>query len=246
MRLAVISDMHGNCVALDAVLADINQQVVDQIVCLGDAVQGGPQPAEIVARLREIACPVVMGNADDWLITGVDSGAEEIPPERRRKMEDVRQWSLSRLSGEDITFIRQFQPTVRIELSTTQHLLCFHGSPTSFDDVILPTTPDEEVKRHFEPYPGWWLCGGHTHLQQIRRYYNTFFFNPGSVGRSYSHQQDDESFRPDPWAEYAILSIKDENSSLEFRKIPFDVAALIKVHRSSGRPFADEAVNEYA
>ena len=67
MRLTIISDMHGNCVALDAVLADIQQKAVEDIVCLGDAVQGGPQPAAIVARLRQLACPVVMGNADAWL-----------------------------------------------------------------------------------------------------------------------------------------------------------------------------------
>ena len=69
MRLAVISDIHGNCFALDAVLADLRADLepVDATVCLGDAIQGGPQPAETVARLRELGCPVVMGNADAWL-----------------------------------------------------------------------------------------------------------------------------------------------------------------------------------
>ncbi len=64
MRIAVISDIHGNFVALEAILKDISHQFVDQMVCLGDAVQGGPQPAQVVNRLRELACPVVMGNAD--------------------------------------------------------------------------------------------------------------------------------------------------------------------------------------
>ena len=69
MHLAIISDIHGECFALDWVLQDIRRQGVEQIVCLGDALQGGSQPAEIVARLRELNCPVVMGNADAWLIT---------------------------------------------------------------------------------------------------------------------------------------------------------------------------------
>ena len=51
MRIAVMSDIHGNCVGLDAVLGDLQAQAVDQIVCLGDAVQGGPQPAQVVGRL---------------------------------------------------------------------------------------------------------------------------------------------------------------------------------------------------
>ena len=59
MQIAILSDMHGNCIALDAARADLQRHPVDQIVCLGDAVQGGPQPAQVVARLREIACPVV-------------------------------------------------------------------------------------------------------------------------------------------------------------------------------------------
>ncbi|MGE5335161.1 MAG: metallophosphoesterase family protein, partial [Nitrososphaerota archaeon] len=54
-RLAVISDIHGNCVALDTVLADLGRLSVDRVVCLGDAIQGGVQPAETVQRLRELA-----------------------------------------------------------------------------------------------------------------------------------------------------------------------------------------------
>src|SRR5262245_32177831 len=73
MRIAVISDMHGNDLAFEAVEADIKKQGVDQMVCLGDAVQGGSQPAEIVQRLRRLNCPVVMGNADAWLITGKET-----------------------------------------------------------------------------------------------------------------------------------------------------------------------------
>ena len=64
MRLAVISDIHGECFALEQVLHDIRRQGIEEVVCLGDAVQGGSQPAETVARLRELHCPVVMGNAD--------------------------------------------------------------------------------------------------------------------------------------------------------------------------------------
>lgn len=249
MRLAVISDIHGDCVALDAALADLRRYAIDQMVCLGDAIQGGPQPAEVVARLRELACPVVMGNADAWLVTGEETGAEKIPPERLRKMNEIRAWSLSQLNDDDIAFIRDFKPTVEIQLSTSKRLLCCHGSPNSFDDVILPTTPDDEVKPHFEPYSGWWLTGGHTHLQQIRRFGNTIFFNPGSVGFSYTHQQQESGFRADHWAEYAILTIDNETNndivSLEFRKVPFDVQRLIAVYRASGRPFIEDAVEQY-
>lgn len=77
MRIAVISDMHGNDFAFELVEADIQQQGVDQIVCLGDAIQGGAQPADVVRRLRKLNCPVVMGNADDWMLTAWN--AERMP-----------------------------------------------------------------------------------------------------------------------------------------------------------------------
>src|SRR6266545_7690778 len=138
MRVAVISDMHGNDFACESVEADIQSQRVDQIVCLGDAIQGGPQPAEVVERLRRLNCPVVMGNADAWLISGVETADEGIPPERLKKMGEIRNWSLSHLTEDDVDFIASFQPTVTLHLEDGIDLLCFHGSPTSFDDVILP------------------------------------------------------------------------------------------------------------
>ena len=60
IRLAVFSDIHGNAVAFDAVLADMRDQEIAASVCLGDAIQGGPQPSEVVARLRELDCPIVI------------------------------------------------------------------------------------------------------------------------------------------------------------------------------------------
>src|SRR5512143_3385737 len=133
MRVAIISDMHGNDYAFEQVEADIKQRSVDQIICLGDAIQGGPQPARVVQRLRKLDCPVVMGNADAWMLTGVETADEGIPPERKKKMDEIRGWSLSQLTEDDQEFISDFQATVTIKLDDGPDLLCFHGSPTSFD-----------------------------------------------------------------------------------------------------------------
>ncbi|HEU0026748.1 MAG TPA: metallophosphoesterase family protein [Ktedonobacterales bacterium] len=242
MRIAVISDIHGNCVALDAVLADIREQRVDQLVCLGDAIQGGAQPAETVARLRALACPVVMGNADAWLLTGEETGTEEVT----ERLAAVRAWSLSQLSAEDRAFIGNFQPEITVELGPGWRLLCFHGSPTSFDDIILPETPDDEAVRLLQPRDGQILTGGHTHRQQIRSLGTALFFNPGSVGFPYSPPQPDGITPIDPWAEYAIVGAPDEGRfALEFRRVPYDVAALRHSYETSGRPFADEEIAQY-
>jgi predicted phosphodiesterase len=245
MRIAIISDIHGNGVALDAVLADLQDDPFDHLVCLGDAIQGGPQPAQVAARLRELACPVVMGNADDWLLSGIESGAEQISDERRIQMEAVRAWQLSLLTAEDFAFIRTFQPTVQVPLDAERTLLCYHGSPDSFDHVILPTTPDDEVRQYLKPQPHLIYTGGHTHMQFIRHFGRTFHFNPGSAGLAYRHDQPEEHFRIDPWAEYALLTAAKGRLSLEFRRVSFDVAQLIGIYRSSGRPYAENAIAQY-
>src|SRR5512143_2857365 len=152
MRIAVFSDIHGNDLAFEYVEADIKKQKVDQLVCLGDAIQGGPQPTAVVQRLRALNCPVVMGNADAWLISGVETADEGIPSERLKKMETIRQWSLSQLTANDQAFISRFQPTITIPLEDGLDLLCFHGSPTSFDDVIVPAAPQEIFQKFLGAY----------------------------------------------------------------------------------------------
>lgn len=246
MRIAVISDIHGNGVALDAVLADLRRDPADHMVCLGDMIQGGPQPAEVAARLRDLGCPVVMGNADDYLLTGADSGSESLSDERRKILDDVRLWSLDQLTEGDRAFIAQFQPTVEIPLGD-RRLLCFHGSPASYDDIILPTTPEADFMALVGSHDPCLMAGGHTHMPQIRRIgaSDRFFFNPGSAGLAYSHQQPEDSFRIDPWAEYALLSVEGSRVALEFRRVPFDVDALAAIYRTSGRPHAGDAIRQY-
>jgi putative phosphoesterase len=240
-RIAVISDIHGNCIALDVALDDIRRASVDQVICLGDAIQGGAQPAETVRRLRELSCPVVMGNADAWMLTGVQTGDEPFTEMQER----VRQWSLAHLSPDDQAFIGAFMPTVTLTLSADRQLLCFHGSPASFDEVLLPTTPPDDFRRALASHVPAIMTGGHTHLQQVRRLDDTFFFNPGSIGVAYDHDQPQDTFRLDPWAEYAILSESDGVLGLEFRRVPLPLDVLRAVLTATDHPDAARLLREY-
>jgi putative phosphoesterase len=240
MRVAVIADIHGNAVAFDAVRADLEAHAVDRVVCLGDAIQGGPQPAEVVTRLRELACPVVLGNADAFLLTGTD-GNESLTPQQQA----AREWSLAQLSEADRAFIAAFQPTVEISLPGKRRLLCFHGSPASFHDIISPETPEDAVRRFLGAYLPAILTGGHTHLQQLRRLDDSLFFNPGSVGFVYNTRQSGGNLHADPWAEYAILSADERRFSIEFCRVPFDVADWKRITLASGIPDAKTMVTRY-
>lgn len=248
MKIVVLSDIHGNAFALEHIMPALQREAADHIVCLGDAVQGGAQPAETVALLRELGCPVVMGNADAWMLTGDETDEDTIPESRKIRLNnEVRDWSLAQLSAADKAFIASFQPTVTLPLDGDRTLLCFHGSPTSFDDILLPTTPAEDFGRLLAPYLPSVMCGGHTHMQQTRRLgADSFFFNPGSVGFAYSHYLPEGGFHADAWAEYAVLTINTGSVGLEFRRAPYDVKTLLGIYRSSGRPHLDEAEGQYA
>ncbi|MBA2359216.1 MAG: metallophosphoesterase family protein [Actinobacteria bacterium] len=158
MQLALISDIHGNDVAFGEVTADLERVGCDGAVCLGDVGQGGPQPQETLNRLRGLECPVVMGNSDAFLLEVPDDSPE---PVTERQLA-VREWSLGKLDADDLDFIRSFSPTVELALDGEARLVAFHGSPRSYDDVLLPSSEGPAL----EPFRGTGaalLAGGHTH-----------------------------------------------------------------------------------
>ncbi len=238
----MFSDVHGNCLALDKVLSDIEEQGVDGMVCLGDAIQGGAQPAETVTHLREARIPTVMGNADYWLLTGDNTSPEE---QVSNAQMEVRAWSLSKLKKEDLDFTRQFKNVITLPLDD-QSLVCFHGSPGSFDEKIWPTTPEDDFMRMVGGCGSSILCGGHVHLQYLRRLGHSCLFNPGSVGSSWNHSQTVDEPRADSWAEYAIVSMDNRGSGLEFRRVPFDPEEWIGMTAKNGRPYPDRVSREYS
>ena len=250
MQVAVFSDIHGNDIGFETMLADAGDQRIDKYVCLGDAIQGGATTCHrVLARLRELNCPVVMGNSDAWLLSGEETGAEAFTDERRERLDAIRLWSLAQLSPADRDFIRGFQPTVELELEDRKKLLCFHGSPASFDDVMLPELATGTLGQE-----SWQLRRARhdrrTYARSIRAPHDAglrIFFNPGSVGvGGYSHHQPDDNFRTDPWAEYAILAIEQGKQSLEFRRLPIDLNRLITVYKESGCRYSEQAITEYS
>src|SRR5262245_48661777 len=102
--------MHGNDVAFEAVVADIQQVGVDGYVCLGDALQAGPQPVQVLERLRLLHCPVVLGNSDEFLLHLSDASAET-PSERQL---EVRHWSRAELGADGLSFIEQMPLTATV------------------------------------------------------------------------------------------------------------------------------------
>ena len=175
--LAAISDIHGNLPALEAVLAELEREGVDELVCLGD-VALGPQPAETVARVQGLGCAVVMGNWDAWVLEG-------FPPSTRRPMEALCRAGRvvgSKALGGQPRVLTHLRSEDRTPSSTVVLVLCFHGSPLSYDDVILATTPHNELLGMLEGFHQPLMLAGHTHVQLARVIDGRLIVNSGSVG----------------------------------------------------------------
>lgn len=236
MRVAVIADIHGNTVALDAVLADIASETVDQIICLGDVAATGPQPVQAIERVRELGCPVIMGNTDAWLLDPQPYG---IDSEAWRRFEEIDRWCAEQLSQSQREFLQSFLPHLNLDMGDGKSLLCFHGSPNSFDDVIYATTPDEELARMLEGFEATVMVGGHTHMQMYRRYRETVVVNVGSVGMAIDRVPPSQGIQNIANAEYGLMSAKHGQLEVELRRVPYDLDALTESVMVSEMPHAD-------
>ena len=212
--------MHGNAVAFRAALADLEDDDPDLIVALGDVAQGGPQPRECVDLLKELGCPCVFGNSDEFLLT-LDLGAEQA--EDVERLIETARWSRGQLGEDGLDFLRGFEPTV-----VAGRALCCHATPTSNEDIVLPETPPEKVG----PLQADAVAAGHVHQQWLRRFDRTLWFCVGAIGVG-----------PGPWCEYALVD--DESLAVEFRRIPFDVDELVGDARAKDFPHFDRWVQSW-
>jgi putative phosphoesterase len=239
MRVGFISDIHGNLIALEAVLADLEQHEVDRLVCLGD-ICFGPQAHECLGRVRELGCPVVLGNWDSWSIDGFPPADDPIGI----MLYEIGRWWAKQLTDEDEAYVRTFAATLELPLDNGARMLCFHGSPQSFSDWIFSTTPDDDVERMFEGFDAPVLVGGHTHLQMLRRFGPSLIVNPGSVGQPFA-QWWPRDIRVAHWAEYGVIESNGGRVEVDLRRVPYDVEALLTLLRRSDMPHCNWWIDSF-
>jgi len=230
MRIALISDIHGNYTALRAALDDIDRRSVDRIICLGDVAALGPQPREVIALLRELNCVCIMGNHDEDLIeTEFESHVPWI--------EQVTHWAIQHLTDQDRDFLRTFQDHVELEIGPTLNMLCCHGSPRSNREFIEVSTPFDKLEEMLAGHHPDVLVCGHSHDQFVRTLRTMTIVNTGSVG--YPIEM--------PWAagqdprlhsrvEFAIVDGNDGSLGIELYQIPIDLNEVRRIARDSGMP----------
>ena len=237
MRLALISDIHGNDVALGAVLADINHQHIDQILFLGDLVTLGPQPRPSIERIKALDCPCILGNHESYLF---DPDLYHNDPNMPPALINTLDWCRAYLTEEELNWLDSFQPMLEIPLGNTASMLCVHGSPRSNFDFLLATTPAEEVDAMLAGHKATVIIGGHTHLPMIRQYKGMLIVNTGSVGMPLEEFPPANAWRYLLWAEYAIVDAEDDDIRVELCRVPVDYDLLKQSALTSENPFAAE------
>lgn len=235
MRIGLISDIHGNLPALEAVLEKLDEEAVDQLVFLGD-VAVGPWPSDTVKRLATLDCSTIMGNWDAWML-------DRVPPlsgdsDAGKKLLEMGSFWAEQLDEDDLSFMRRAEPELRLEVDGGKHLVFFHGSPRSYNEPILWATPTDELTHMLSLLDAPIVGVGHTHVQMVRRLPFTLIVNPGSVGLPFL-EWPVAAARVSRWAEYGILDYAgDGKVSVELRRTPYDADALIEHTLASGVPHA--------
>ncbi len=229
MRIALISDIHGHLPPLENVLADIERQGADQIVCLGDVCALGPQPRQVLALLKELDCLCVMGNHDYDLLN-----PDVLHESESQVVVRATNWCMKQLHEDDFEYLRSFQPMIDVPLDEEHNLLCFHATPRSRTELLLATTPSAELDDMLKDHRATIMAGGHTHMPLLRRHRDVLIVNPGSV--SLPIEQVPFTGKPHvmPWTEYAIVEWANGTLGVELRRLPVDSEAMSQTEVDSG------------
>ncbi len=223
MKILVISDIHGNKEALDAVMAVPH----DDAVCLGDLVDYGPSPGECIDLLREQDIPTIRGNHDNAVAFGMECGCGY---EYKHLSIATREYTTAILNDTQMDFLRKL-PMNHERIESEVRLYFTHGSPLSFYDYIKPDTPEEIVKDYIEEVDADFIFIGHSHIPFTRKVGDVTLINPGSVG-----QPRDGDIR----ASCAVFDT--DTLQTELIRVEYDMEAVFEKIRKN-MPHADELIS---
>ncbi|HKO51366.1 MAG TPA: metallophosphoesterase family protein [Polyangiaceae bacterium] len=241
-RIALISDLHGNELALRLVLEDIRRTGVDQIACLGDVLTLGPRPREVLAMVRESCDLFILGNHDEYLLDSSASRAHTHSPVVLGAVEQCK----SELGAEELDFVRRFERRLTVPLTNGNLLLLFHGSPDSNNCDLLSETPETVLSEHLGDQQATVMAGGHTHIQMLRQHRGRLLVNPGSVGLAFERFVAGAPPALMAHAEYAIVESRGDNVSVALHRVGLDRAELAASVSGWDNPLAGYLAEQYA
>lgn len=228
MRVAIISDIHGNFTALEAVLQDLEQQPdVDALVIAGDLCLNGPSPRQCLERVQSLHCPVIQGNTDKEIVTQAQ--------EKGEKKRNTVSWTREQIGVAGVHYLSTLPFSHRIPNAEGSDLLIVHANPLNLEDAIFPNATDSDLDLllgGLDERVGV-LAFGHLHIAYTREWKHLLLVDVGSCGIPR-----DEDHR----ASYAILTWQDSTWQAEIRRVTYDIQWAIKQIKASGMPNPDKRI----
>jgi predicted phosphodiesterase len=233
-NVALISDIHGNRLALEAVLADIAARRIERVYCLGDLVGYGPDPNGVIDLIRDAGIPSLLGNYDDGVGRDKgDCGCYYPTAEAKEWGAASYSFTAAEVTPDRKAFLRDLAQEHRIDVAEVRvHLV--HGSPRKINEYLLRDRDPKSFVRIAEAEADDVLAFGHTHQQWHREYGHVMFVAVGSVGRPKDG---------DPRAMYTVLrpASRPRGSAgarlgIDHVRIPYDVEATVRAMMAVGLP----------
>jgi putative phosphoesterase len=223
MRVAALYDVHGNLPALEAVLAEVRQAGIEEIVVGGDVLPG-PMPRACLERLRDEAVPVhfIHGNGESGLLAEIDGSEAGRAPEAVR---GIMRWVGAQLEPEHARWLRTWPGTFRMTVPAIGEVLFCHATPRNDTEIFTRLTPDERLRPLFEGLDVDLVVCGHTHMQHDRTIAGLRVVNAGSVGMPFGKTG----------ANWLVLG-----PDVQFRHTAYDLADAARRVRQSDYPEAEE------
>ena len=214
MRVAALADVHGNAVALEAVLAEVRREGVDLVVFCGD-LTWGPLPNETLALVRALELPArfVRGNADRSVGVHLDERGT---------------WLAAQHDAEARAFVNGFDEHVVVDVEGLGPTRFVHGSPRSDEECVTPRTPPERVREFMAGVPERTVVTAHVHVSYDRTVEGIRLVGPGSVGRPYEGERG---------ARWALLG-----PDVELRRTEYDHERAAELFRASALPDVERDV----
>ena len=212
MLLGIISDVHANIVALDAVFEHFKKHAVDQVICLGDLVGYGPSPNEVIERIRSERVLCTLGEADERIafrFTGHHRKREGVA-------DDTLEWTSTVIEPQNLSFLRHLPVQARLRTSVGR-LRYFHSSMYSPSERLNLDVDVESLQKVLRDHRCNILVTGKTHVPAIKRLGTGWIINPGSVGLSLNGE---------PGADYALLKVEGGKVEINMDKVEYDYAAV--------------------
>jgi predicted phosphodiesterase len=223
MRIAAIYDIHGNLLALEAVVEEIRQARIDRVVVGGDVVPG-PMPRETLACLLDLDIPVqfIQGNGE---VAVLEQMADKDPASVPEQFREVVDWTAQQLHREHERLLASWPKTLRLEIPGLGDVLFCHATPRNENEVFTSLTPEDRLSSIFKEVDAPLVVCGHTHMQFDRMIGHTRAVNAGSVGMVFG----------EPGAYWVLLG-----PDVQFRRTHYDFAKAAERIRATNYPQAQD------